>query len=101
VPSEEQWPRSDQPKIDPPKLRVTSGRPKKVRQRGVKEPRNLNSIRNGGCKNQCGHYKKFGHNQRLCEARQRHEERRACVRQFYRDNATTEWNLDMVSESFS
>jgi hypothetical protein len=82
-------------------LRVTTSRPKKIRQRGVEEPRNPNSIRRGGNKVQCGHCKKFGHNQRSCEARQRLEERRACVRQFYRDNTTTEWNLDMVRELFS
>jgi hypothetical protein len=96
VPSVEQWPRSNQPKIEPPKSRVTTGRPKKIRQRGVEEPRNPNSVKRGGNKVQCGHCKKFGHNQRSCEARQRHEERRARVRQFYRENATTEWNLDMV-----
>jgi hypothetical protein len=96
VPSVEQWPRSNQPKIEPSKSRVTTGRPKKIRQMGAEEPRNPNSVRRGGNKVQCGHCKKFGHNQRSCEARQRHEERRARVRQFYRENATTEWNLDMV-----
>ena len=80
MPSEEQWPRSNQPKIEPPKSRVTLGRPKKVWQRGVKEPRNPNSIRKRGNKNQCGYCKKFGHNQRSCEARQQHEERRARMR---------------------
>ena len=100
-PSEEQWPKSDQLKIEPPKSRVAPGRPRKVRQKGVEETRNLNSVRKGGNKNQYGHCKKFGHNQRSCEVRQRHEERRARVKQFYKDNATTEWNLDMVNKLFS
>jgi hypothetical protein len=39
VPSEEQWPRSNQPIIEPPKTRVAPGRPRKVRIRGDEEPK--------------------------------------------------------------
>jgi hypothetical protein len=70
VPSEEQWPRSDQPKIEPPKSRETPGKPKKVRHKGADNPRNSNAIRKEGNKNQCGNCKKFGHNKRSCKARQ-------------------------------
>jgi hypothetical protein len=45
VPSAEQWPRSSQPNIEPPKARAAPGRPKKVRERGVDKPRNLSAIR--------------------------------------------------------
>jgi hypothetical protein len=39
---------------------------------------------------------KFGLNKRSCIARQRQEEKRSHVRQYYRDDASTDWNLDMV-----
>jgi hypothetical protein len=97
VPSEDQWPRSDQPIIEPPKSRATPGRPRKIRFRGVKETRNPNAIRNGGNKVQCGHCKKLGHNKRTCIARQRHEKRREQVQEYYRSTAGVDWNLDMVS----
>jgi hypothetical protein len=58
VPSEEQWPMSNQPIIEPPKLRVALKRPWNIRFRGVEEPKNPNTMRKGGNKNQCGHYKK-------------------------------------------
>jgi hypothetical protein len=90
VPSEDQWPRSNQPKIEPPKARAALDIPKKIRQRGADEPRNFNSIRKGGNKYQCIYCMKFGHNKRSCVARQRQEERRSHVRQYYRDNASTE-----------
>jgi hypothetical protein len=47
VPSAEQWPKGIQPNIEPPKARATPGRPKKVRERGVDEPRNSSAIRKG------------------------------------------------------
>ncbi|XP_059463443.1 uncharacterized protein LOC132192169 [Corylus avellana] len=97
VPSEEQWPRSGQPNIEPPKSRVTPGRPKKLRNIGVEEPRNPSAIRKGGNKNQCGHCRKFGHNKRSCEAKLRHDERRDRARQFYRENASIDWSLDMFA----
>jgi hypothetical protein len=40
--------------------------------------------------NQCRHYMKFGDNKRSCTVRQRHDERRERVRQYYRDNASTD-----------
>jgi hypothetical protein len=76
VPSEEQWPRSNQPIIEPPKTRVASGRPRKVRIRRDEEPKNPNTIRKGGNKNQCGQCKKWGHNKRTRPVRQMREERR-------------------------
>jgi hypothetical protein len=48
--------------------------------------------------NQCGHYMKFGDNKRSCAARQRHDERKEPVRQYYKENALTDWNLDTVSD---
>ncbi|XP_059431509.1 uncharacterized protein LOC132165014 [Corylus avellana] len=82
VPSEDQWPKSNQPKIKPPKSRSTPCKPKKLRQRGVDEPRNPNAMRRGGTKNQYGHCMKFDHNKRSCTAMQRHDERRERVRQY-------------------
>jgi hypothetical protein len=40
VPSEDQWPLSNQPIIEPPQSRATPGRPRKIRSRGVDEPKN-------------------------------------------------------------
>jgi hypothetical protein len=51
VPSEEQWPMSNQPIIEPPQSRVASKRHRKIRFRGVEEPKNPNTIRKGGNKN--------------------------------------------------
>jgi hypothetical protein len=51
VPSEGQWPRSNQPIIEPLKTMVAPGRPRKVRIRWVKEPKNPNTIRQEGNKN--------------------------------------------------
>lgn len=48
VPSQEKRPRSDQPNIEPPKARVAPRRPKKLRQRGVEEPRIQYTMRKGG-----------------------------------------------------
>ena len=48
VPSVEQWPRSNKPKIEPPKVRAASGKPKKMRERGVNKPRNSSAIRKWG-----------------------------------------------------
>jgi hypothetical protein len=93
VPIEKQWPRSNQPKIEPPKSRATPDRPKKVRQMGVEEPRNLNSIMKGAIRINVAIVRNL--------VTTKHEERRDHVRQFYRDNATTDWNLDMISELFS
>ena len=39
MPSQDQWPRSNQLIIEPPKSRVAPGRPRKVRIRGVEEPK--------------------------------------------------------------
>jgi hypothetical protein len=93
VPIEEQWPRSNQPKIEPPKSRATPDRPKKVRQMGVEEPRNLNSIMKGAIRINVATVRNL--------VTTKHKEKRDHVRQFYRDNATTGWNLDMISELFS
>jgi hypothetical protein len=97
VPSQEQWPRSDQPNIEPPKARVAAGRPKKLRQRGVEEPKNQYTMRRGGGKIQCGQCKKWGHNKRSCPARKRQDERREQQAAYYRSTAGIDWNLDMVS----
>jgi hypothetical protein len=87
VPSQDQWPRSNQPAIEPPKSRVAPGRPRKVRIRGVEEPKNPNTIRRGGNKNQCGHCKKWGHNKRTCHVMQRRREAREQVQEYHRSTA--------------
>ena len=80
VPSEDQWPFSNQPIIEPPQSRATPRRPRKIRSIGVDELKNSNTIRKKGNKNQCGHCKKWGHNKRSCLVRQRNDERREQVR---------------------
>jgi hypothetical protein len=96
VPSQDQWPRSNQPIIEPPKSRVAYGRPRKVRIRGVEEPKNPNTIRKGGNKNQCGQCKKWGHNKRMCHVMQRRKETRERVQEYYRSTASIDWNIDML-----
>jgi len=97
VPSEEQWVRTNQPKVEPPKSRATIGRPKKVRNRGADETSNPYSIRKGGKKNQCGMCKKYGHNTRTCTVRMRHDERQQRRRTLYKEHAAdTDCNFDRV-----
>jgi hypothetical protein len=100
VPSEEQWARTNQPIIEPPKARASSGRPKKLRNRGADETLNPYTVRKGGTKNQCRMCKKYGHNTRTCTARMRHDERQERRRNFYRKHAADlDCNLDRVSVS--
>lgn len=100
VPSEEQWARTNQPIIEPPKARASSGRPKKLRNRGADETLNPYTVRKGGTKNQCRMCKKYGHNTRTCTARMRHDERQERRRNFYRKHAANlDCNLDRVSVS--
>ena len=54
VPSEEQWPMSNQPIIEPPKLRVAPGRPRNIRFRRVEEPKYPNTMRKGKTKTNVG-----------------------------------------------
>jgi hypothetical protein len=77
VPSDEQWVRTNQPKIEPRKSRATTGRPKKVRNRGADETSNLETVRKCGKKNQCGMCKKYGHNTRTCTLRMMHDQWRS------------------------
>jgi hypothetical protein len=48
MPSEDQWVRTGQNEVDPPIIRPTPGRPKKIRRRGPDEPKNLYCMRKGG-----------------------------------------------------
>jgi hypothetical protein len=64
VPSEDQWVRTSQDEVDPPTVRATSGRPKKVRRRGPDEPRNPHCMR-------CSKCRAVGHNARTCPRRKR------------------------------
>jgi hypothetical protein len=79
IPSDEQWVRTNQPIIEPPKARASSGRPKKLRNKGADETSNPYTVRKGGTKNQW------------------HDERQECRRNFYRKHAADlDCNLDMV-----
>jgi hypothetical protein len=82
MPSEEQWPRSNQPTIEPPKASVAPRRPKKIRQRGIEELRNPYTMKNGG------------HNTRTYLTRKRQDERREQQKFKYKANAYTDWNID-------
>jgi hypothetical protein len=65
----EQWHRGSQPNIEPPKIRAALGRPRKVKEMGVDEPRNSSAIRKRGQKLKCGYCMKLGHNKRSCVSR--------------------------------
>jgi hypothetical protein len=69
VPSEDQWVRIGQDKMDPPVVKAVPGRPKKVRRRGLDEPRNPYFIRKGGVIMRCSKCKSVGHNTRTCPKR--------------------------------
>jgi hypothetical protein len=71
VPSEDQWLRTGQDEVDPPTVRATPGRPKKVRRRGSDEPRNPHCMRKGGVTMRCSKCRAAGHNARTCPRRQR------------------------------
>jgi hypothetical protein len=69
VPSEEQWIRTHYSVLEPPRLRVTLGRPRKVRTRAPDEskgPKNLHRMRKFGLRGTCGYCKMLGHNSRTC-----------------------------------
>jgi hypothetical protein len=69
MPSEEQWLRTEHEKVEPPKSRLTPGRPKKVRIRApdeAREPKNPYSARKFGARMRCSNCKLIGHNTRTC-----------------------------------
>lgn len=71
VPSEDQWVRTGQDEVDPPIIRPTPGRPKKIRRRGPDEPKNPYCIRKGGVTMRCSKCRVVGHNARTCTRRKR------------------------------
>jgi hypothetical protein len=71
VPSEDQWVRTGQDEVDPPTIRPTPGRLKKVRRRGLDEPRNPHCMRKGGERMRCLKCRAAGHNARTCPGRKR------------------------------
>lgn len=71
MPSEDQWVRTRQDKVDRPIVRVASGRPKRVRRKGLDEPRNPYCMRKGGVIMRCTKCKWVGHNTRTCPWRKR------------------------------
>jgi hypothetical protein len=71
VPSEDQWVRTGQDELDPPTVRPTPGKPKKVRRRGSDEPRNPHCMRKGGVIMRCSKCRAASHNARTCPKRKR------------------------------
>lgn len=69
MPSEEQWVRTNEDKVEPPVYRPAVGRPKKLRRRGPDEPRNPYCIRKGGVTMRCSRCREVGHNNRTCPRR--------------------------------
>ncbi|XP_062147322.1 uncharacterized protein LOC133855045 [Alnus glutinosa] len=69
MPSEDQWVRTGQDEVDPPVVRAAPGRPKKLRRRGLDEPRNLHCMRKGGVSMRCSKCRAVGYNARTCPGR--------------------------------
>jgi hypothetical protein len=69
IPSEEQWIRTYHSVLEPPRLRVTPGRPRKARTRAPdksRDPKNPHRMRRFGLRGKCGYCKMLGHNSRTC-----------------------------------
>jgi hypothetical protein len=69
VPSEEQWIRTNHGVLEPPRSKVTPGRPRKARTRAPDESRDPKTpyrLRKFGLKGKCGFRKLSGHNTRTC-----------------------------------
>jgi len=69
IPSEKQWILTHHSVLEPPRLRVTLGRPRKVRTRAPDEsrdPKNPHRMRKFGLRGKCGYCKMLGHNSRTC-----------------------------------
>lgn len=71
VPSKDQWVKTGQDEVDPPIIRSTPGRPKKIRRRGPDEPRNPYCMRKCGVTMRCSKCRAVGHNARTCTRRKR------------------------------
>jgi hypothetical protein len=71
MPSQDQWVKTNQNAIKPLDYRAAPGRPKKTRRRGPNQPRNPNTIIEGGVVMRCSKCKEAGHNTRTCPRRSR------------------------------
>jgi hypothetical protein len=70
MPSEEQWVRAvGHDILEPPRLKVAPGRPRKLQRRGPDEsrdPKNPNRMRKFGARMRCSKCRVIGHNKRAC-----------------------------------
>jgi hypothetical protein len=69
MPSEEQWIKTSHDRLEPPTYRVTPGRLKRLRKRGVgesRDPKNPHRMRKFGAVMRCGKCTGLGHNKRSC-----------------------------------
>jgi hypothetical protein len=69
MPSEEQWIKTNHDKLEPPRGRITLGRPKKQRRRALNEsrdPKNPNRMRKFGARIKCRKCHGLGQNKRSC-----------------------------------
>jgi len=67
MPGEDQWKKTDQPPLDPPKLVVQPGRPKKMRKKEPDEDKDKKVPRAKFGKNKCGNCGEEGHIRRTCK----------------------------------
>ena len=69
MPSEEQWIKTSHDCLEPPTSRVTPGRLKRLRRRGVgesRDPKNSRRMRKFGAMMRCGKCTGLGHNKWSC-----------------------------------
>jgi hypothetical protein len=62
MPGEEQWTKTNNEHVDPPVVRIQSGRPRVVRTRGPDEPKNQYRMRKGGVAMRCSRCRATRHN---------------------------------------
>jgi hypothetical protein len=94
--SEDQWVRTGQYEVDPPIVRPTPGIPKKVRRRGLDEPKNPHCMRKSGVTMRCSKCKAAGHNAKNFPRRKR-VSTRSSSRARIPTSTATELTFDDVS----
>jgi len=96
MPSKDQWVRTGQDEVDPPVVRATPRRLKKVWRRGPDEPKNPYCMRKDGVTLKCSECRGVGHNTRTCPRRKSVSTPSSSQRSVHTSTAT-ELNFNDVS----